>query len=76
MTEEEPAIDVLVCAGALDVHRLLPVALKSCIQHFRLLKEIVVISSVPDEVRDEIARHDLLSMGVPIRLLPDESTLR
>jgi hypothetical protein len=71
----ERAVDVLVCAGAADVHRLMPFALRSCIRHFALLNNLVVVTNAPADVRAEIDRHGLRVDGVPITVLADQQVL-
>jgi hypothetical protein len=71
----DSAVDVLVCAGAADVHRLMPFSLKSCIRNFELLKNIVIVTSTKSDVLAEVDRHGLFSGGVQIAVLEDREVL-
>lgn len=64
-------IDVMICVGPGDVHRLMPYCVKSCLRYFEPLHRVFIVTSVPADVRDEVDRHDLLASGVPITVLSD-----
>jgi len=68
-------IDVLICVGSADIHRLMSSSVKSCLRHFEPLGNIYIVSNAVSEVRLELERQDLRSPTVAITVIDDREIL-
>jgi hypothetical protein len=68
---DRPLIDILMCVGPGDVHRLMPYSIESCLNYFELLNDIIIVTPAKAEVLSVIEQRPSLRGRVNITVLED-----
>lgn len=75
MRNGAPSIDVLMCVGARDVNYLMPYSLQSCLNNFKLLNNVVIVTNAKEDVLAALEEHQIRMTTGKITVLEDEEVI-